>query len=139
MSSALGLIPIALALLAGCAGNSDALEKRLASMRDDIRRLQNDEDRANERLEAVELRQAHADAASARPAAQANAGTVTRPRLKVLHLAPDGEARDDQPSPDQPATDDGNSRTILRGQGKELEIKNSVSQNEGPSPGSGAK
>ncbi len=123
---------LALALLSGCASNSNALEKRLADLREDIRRLQNDNDRVNERLEAVELRQVHAESAAAKPAAQARTTTVTRPRLKVLHLGPNGEPGEE---PAAPAGAEDAPRMILKGQGKDLEIK----QNAGDSSSRGGQ
>ena len=80
----------ALPLVAGCAGNRDALEKRITALQNDVSRLQNHGDRLEERLEALELRKD----ASASPASTAlGQGVVDRPPLKVVKLEPQaGEA-----------------------------------------------
>ncbi len=41
--------------LLGCGSNKDTVEKRLADLRDEIVRIQNNQDRLGERLMAVEL------------------------------------------------------------------------------------
>jgi hypothetical protein len=107
--------------LAGCASDSDAVQKRLSDLQGDLRKLQNDTDRVNERLEAVEIRQARADAAANAPKAT-SAETVSRPRLKVLRLAPGDDAAAGEAKKEQP--EDG-PRMMLKGQGKELELKQS--------------
>jgi hypothetical protein len=147
------LCAVSLGLFSGCASDSDAVEKRLSQLRDDIRKLQNDNDRVSERLEAVELRQAHEVAARNAPKAPGPAAeTVSRPRLKVLRLSPEGEKVPADAATPEPAGQESAPRMILKGQGKELELRPgessqratprekpvAVSQNEGPSPSRGA-
>jgi hypothetical protein len=129
------------------------VDKRLSQLREDIRKLQNDNDRVSERLEAVELRQAQEVAARNAPTGAPKAAeTVSRPRLKVLHLTPDGEKAPVEGTAAEPAAQEGGPRMILKGQGKELELKPgessqrvtprekpvAVSQNEGVPPSRGA-
>jgi len=147
------LCVVSLGLFSGCASDSDAVEKRLSELREDIRKLQNDNDRVSERLEALELRQA-AQARSTPAPAEAAPETVSRPRLKVVRLSPDGKAPTEaEPAEAQPAPDEAPTM-ILKGEGKELELKPGaarpssrsapqekpvvVSQNEGASPSGGA-
>ncbi len=147
------LCAVSLGLFSGCASDSNAVEKRLSQLRDDIRKLQNDNDRVSERLEAVELRQAQEVAARNAPKAPgAAAETVSRPRLKVLHLSPGDDSPPAEGSAVQPASQDSAPPMILKGQGKELELKQGGSsrrdiaqekpvvlgQNEGASPSRGA-
>ncbi|HEY2410538.1 MAG TPA: hypothetical protein VGI10_31260 [Polyangiaceae bacterium] len=70
-------------LSAGCAGNHDALEKRITSLQNDVSRLQNHGDRLEERLEALELRKDTPPAA-----ASASDKIVDHPPLKVVKLEP---------------------------------------------------
>ncbi|HVJ20239.1 MAG TPA: hypothetical protein VM686_32715 [Polyangiaceae bacterium] len=148
------LCAVSLGLFSGCASDSDAVEKRLSQLRDDIRKLQNDNDRVSERLEAVELRQARTAASQNAPKAAASAETVSRPRLKVLHLTPGDENPTATGAGSEPTNPESGPRMILKGQGKELELKQgagdsssraapreknvALSQNEGASPGNGA-
>jgi len=118
------LCAVSLGLFSGCASDSDAVEKRLSQLREDIRKLQNDNDRVSERLEAVELRQAQAVAANNAPKAPSTgAETVSRPRLKVLHLTPDDEKPPTEGAAGEPAGQDSAPPMILKGQGKELELR----------------
>ena len=118
------LCAFSLGLFTGCASDSDAVEKRLSELREDIRKLQNDNDRVSERLEAVELRQAQEVAAHNAPKAPAgNPETVSRPRLKVLHLTPGDENPPAQGTAGEPAGQDQSPPMILKGQGKELELR----------------
>jgi len=146
------LCAVALGFFSGCASDSDAVEKRLSQLREDIRKLQNDNDRVSERLEAVELRQAQLAASQNAPAPGKEAETVSRPRLKVLHLTPGDETPTAEGADSAPSAQDSGPRMILKGQGKELELKQGdgdsssrgprerpvvVSQNEKASPRSG--
>jgi hypothetical protein len=127
---------LSLASLSGCASDSDAVEKRLAQLREEIRKLQNDSDRVGERLEAVELRQAREEAARSAPAPSPNADTVSRPRLKVLHLGPDGQSAANGPaSAEGGSKEEAGPRVVLKGQGKDL----ALSQNEGSAPAPASK
>lgn len=72
--------------LFGCASDREAVEKRLAGLRDDITRLQTENDRLGERVDALEAKGATPAAA---PATSDN--KLSRPPLKVVKLMP-GEA-----------------------------------------------
>jgi hypothetical protein len=120
----LGLFTLLLPLISGCATSSDAIEKKLSTLREEIQKLQNDNDRVSERLEAIELRQAREEAKGSEvKTAKEEPGVVTRPRLKVLHLSPEGSPDEGQPDPASAPASDGAPRMMLKGQGKDLELK----------------
>lgn len=110
----------------GCASSSDAVEKKLASLREEIQKLQNENDRMNERIEAIELRQAREEVKAAEAktseekAAKDEPAVVTRPPLKVLRLSPEG--KEDAGAAGGPAADTA-PRPLLKGQGKDLELR----------------
>ena len=99
------------------------MEKRLASLREDITRVQGENDRLSERVEALEVKQL---APASAQAAQSPSPRADRPALKVVKLVPD-DAGDGSPSsvataepsaeerPDAPG-----SRPVIRVRGKEL-------------------
>jgi TolA-binding protein len=75
--------------LSGCSSGLEGVEKRLSSMQDEITRLQNQNDRLVERVDAVEVKQektARTDKAAA--GAQA-ASAAERPSLKVVKVVPE--------------------------------------------------
>jgi hypothetical protein len=124
--SLLGLFTLLFPVISGCATSSDAIEKKLSSLREEIQKLQNENDRVSERLEAVELRQAREEAKGAEvKTAKDEPGVLTRPRLKVLHLSPDGTSNEGQPDPaaSPAAGQDSAPRMMLKGQGKDLELR----------------
>jgi hypothetical protein len=124
--SLLGLFTLLFPVISGCATSSDAIEKKLSGMREEIQKLQNENDRVSERLEAIELRQARAEAKGAEvKTAREEPGVVTRPQLKVLRLSPDGASEDGQAEPAAaPASgSDSAPRMMLKGQGKDLELR----------------
>jgi TolA-binding protein len=123
--SLLGLFSLLFPVISGCATNSEAIEKKLSSLREEIQKLQNENDRMSERLEAIELRQAReeAESAEAKNAKEAPA-VVTRPRLKVLHLSPES-APEEGPAPPASGAPGAKEepRIMLKGQGKDLELR----------------
>lgn len=108
-------------LVFGCSSDRDAIEKRLAGLRDDITRVQAENDRLSERVEALEVKQvtpavAHAPAASARS---------DRPALKVVKLVPGEDGGESlaagpgvETSPEE-RPDAPGSRPVIRVRGKE--------------------
>ena len=107
---------------AGCASDRNAIDKRMAGLREDITRLQAENDRLGERVDALEVR--NGAAAPKTPANSApSAPKVERAPLKVVKLLPgdaagvagegdSGElAADDRP--DAPGT-----RPVIRLRGK---------------------
>lgn len=80
-------------LLVGCSSDRDAMEKRLGSLREDITRLQADNDRLGERVGRLEVTSTPAlapTAGAAQAAADQPASTakLERPPLKVIRLVP---------------------------------------------------
>lgn len=96
--------------LLGCSSGLDGVEKRLGTMQDEITRLQNQNDRLVERVDAIEV----SGAKATRTEKAAVANSHERPSLKVVKVVPEdtsgmpsspqvgtpapGEAADD-PSP----------------------------------------
>jgi uncharacterized coiled-coil protein SlyX len=127
---AMNLKPKAFALgcclvLAGCSSGLEGVDKRLAAMQDEITKMQNQNDRLVERLDAIEVRQAKAESAP-KPAGLAS-GTSERPSLKVVKVVPEDDSG--MPSPQVgtqapgEAADDPSPRPVikLRGSGKSSE------------------
>lgn len=114
---------LALALVSGCGSGLEGVDKRLAAMQDEITKVQSQNDRLVERLDAVEARQAKAESA-AKPAQPAASGATERPSLKVVKVVP--EDNSGMPSPQVgtqapgDAADDPSPRPVikLRGGGK---------------------
>lgn len=75
---------------AGCASDKNAIDKRMAGLRDDITRLQAENDRLGERMEALEVK-TPAPAPKNAAAAAPTDTKVERAQLKVVKLLP-GEA-----------------------------------------------
>lgn len=113
---------LALGALLGCSSGLEGVEKRLSSMQDEITRLQNQNDRLVERVDAMEVKQAKVTAPT--PKAGTPSTTSERPTLKVVKVVPEDNAG--MPSPQvgtQPpgeAADDPSPRPVikLRGGGK---------------------
>lgn len=114
---------VTVAMLLGCSSGLEGVEKRLSTMQDEITRLQNQNDRLVERVDAMEVREAKQ--ASQVKAAQAPA--AERPSLKVVKVVPEDTAG--MPSPQVgtqapgEAADDPSPRPLikLRGGGKSSE------------------
>jgi hypothetical protein len=114
---------LAATLLSGCSSGLEGVDKRLSAMQDEIVKVQNQNDRLVERIDAMEARQAKSEA-SAKPAALA-ASSSERPSLKVVKVLP--EDTSGMPSSPQVGTvapgeaaDDPSPRPVikLRGGGK---------------------
>ena len=119
---------LSLGALLGCSSGLEGVQKRLSSMQDEITRLQNQNDRLVERVDAMEVRDAKATpAGKSRPATQAAAAASERPSLKVVKVVP--EDTSGMPSPQVgtqapgEAADDPSPRPVikLRGSGKSAE------------------
>jgi len=132
----------------GCGKDHDATEKRLHQLQDELTRLQNSNDRLEERVTSLELTRAPPSGATAQPVPDAAEQTVERPPLKVVRLGPEqpkapsseesaraakGEASEPASEPAPPGDD--SPRTLIRGQGSRLETRVS----RGKSTGSGFK
>jgi hypothetical protein len=76
-------ICVAIAALTGC-GSGARLEKQIADVKQELLRVQNDYDRLEERLGALETSQS-------RPTAAAPAQRPERPALKVVRMAPEDD------------------------------------------------
>jgi hypothetical protein len=72
--------------LAGCAGKSQALEKRLADLETQLTQVQNENDRLVERVGSLELQRAAAP--PPQPAASDEPTVLERPPLKVIRVDP---------------------------------------------------
>ncbi|HET9960353.1 MAG TPA: hypothetical protein VFQ61_37940 [Polyangiaceae bacterium] len=81
------------ALALSCSSDRDAVEKRLAGLREDITRLQSQNDRLAERVEVLESRPAPVSAP------QPTEPRAERPPLKIVRLYP-GEASPTAGEPD---------------------------------------
>lgn len=86
--------PLVLCLLVGglfgCSSGLEGVEKRLSSMQDEITRLQNQNDRLVERVDAVEEVQQSKKARTDKSAAAAQTtSTSERPSLKVVKVVPE--------------------------------------------------
>lgn len=69
----------------GCSSDHEAMEKRLASLRDDITHLQAENDRLNERVDGLESKSA---TVAEKPMSPAPAATQEHPALRVVKLEP---------------------------------------------------
>ncbi|MCA9593009.1 MAG: hypothetical protein KC776_06845 [Myxococcales bacterium] len=115
----LGVVVAMGGALAGCGSNKDNVEKRLSELRDEIVRLQNNQDRLAERVMAVELARMQEPAAKPKAAA---AERVERPPLKVIRLEPDAPAAAPrEPSAEEKSQDDASDapRPVIRVRGKQ--------------------
>jgi hypothetical protein len=107
-------------LALGCASEGQALEKRLAKLQEDVTRIQGENDRMTERLDAVELRQATAARQEER-VATAEPTTITRPKLKIVHVEADDAPVAD--AVDTSAADESGPRVVIQGEGKSIESR----------------
>ncbi|MDF3071212.1 MAG: hypothetical protein K0R38_6813 [Polyangiaceae bacterium] len=110
-------------LLAGCSSGLEGVDKRLSAMQDEITKVQSQNDRLVERLDAVEARQTKTESNGRSPAAGSAASASERPSLKVVKVVPEDNAG--MPSPQVgtqapgEAADDPSPRPVikLRGSG----------------------
>ena len=111
----------------GCSG-TDRLKKQVSGLETQLTAMRADQDRLEERLAAVEL-----NAAVPRQAPAAAADRVERPRLKVIHLAPDGPEASSEPAvaPPSAAAEPAGRRPIIRGTGdRVIKVGDPESQDE---------
>jgi outer membrane murein-binding lipoprotein Lpp len=113
------ILAVALSPLAsGCAGN-DGLRKQVTGLETQVTSMRADQDRLEERLAALELtssQAAHESRNHPGPASE----RIERPRLKVIHLAPDDDGAAAEPSnePAPPSAGDSAAhRPVIRGTG----------------------
>ena len=101
VQSVLSLLVIAVAMPAlGCAGTGkNAIKRRVSELREEVTRLQNEQDRLEERLSALEMGGAPA-AAPQRAATEMGDEPVKRPKLKVIRLGPDSPEPEASEQPD---------------------------------------
>jgi hypothetical protein len=117
----------------GCSSGLEGVEKRLGSMQDEITKLQNQNDRLVERVDAMEVREAKAEKAAK---AAAPVASAERPSLKVVKVVPEDTSGMPSPQVGTPApgeaADDPSPRPVikLRGGGKN-EGKSSKGEGEG--------
>jgi hypothetical protein len=106
----------------GCASDRDAIDKRMAGLREDITRLQAENDRLGERVDALEVK---GSPPAAKSAAASGAPKVERAALKVVKLVPGEAVASSDPEaaelaaderPDAPGT-----RPVIRLRGKSEE------------------
>jgi tol-pal system protein YbgF len=100
--------------LVGCAGGKDAADKQIDALQAEISRMQQDQDRINERLGGVESRQDKLERGPTGEGTAAAAGSE-RPPLQVVVLRPDTEGGGD-PDP-RDAVDNDAPRTTVRAEG----------------------
>jgi hypothetical protein len=110
------------ASLAGCASGKDPVDKQLSKLREEVAHLQSETDRMGERLDAMEVRQASTPKAPDERVALGS-GTLSRPKLKVVHVEPgdnDAFAAASDLTPVSEEADTG-PRLVIEGEGKSLE------------------
>jgi hypothetical protein len=118
-------LPFVIAIMSlgtGCSSGKNALEKRVASLQEELVALQNTNDGLSERMTAIEMRQMRSAGVPSR-AESDEPSQIDRPPLKVVRMGPGARAPD--PSEDPEAAiengDDGAERPMIRdlGSGKQ--------------------
>lgn len=127
-------VAMAPALLLGC-GGSDGTRRQVASLEKEIVGMRADQDRLEERLAALELRDRAGGSGSRPPAVTRSEEPVERPRLKVIHMAPENTepapvAAPETAPPEGPAA----RRPVIRGTGERV-IKMFDAESSSPSRG----
>ena len=116
-------------LVAGCGGGqSDALQKRVNALQDELTVLQGAVDRLEEQLAARDAAAAPREARSEPPAP---ATAPQRPRLQIVKVQPGSPDVDDGPAPaaePEPAPPEGEAapdapRPVIRGTGDRIETE----------------
>jgi len=98
----------------GC-GSSDRLKKQVSQLESQVTAMRADQDRLEERLSALEL------SPPTPPRASASADDrLERPRLKVIHLEPEGEQRAEPGDVPEATAEPTGSRPIIRGTGDRI-------------------
>jgi hypothetical protein len=123
---------VAAALCTACGSEADAHKKRVRELEEELTRLQNGQDRLDERVASLELSRAAPEEASSSPGKAGNeaseqpeAAHLERPPLKVFKLAPAGNGGSatppavEEPSPAE--EESGEARTVIRGRGQNVE------------------
>lgn len=105
--------------LAACAGEHDTVEKQLAKLRAQVAEVQNENDRMSERLDAMEAQRASAPPPDQR-VASAEPEAVTRPRLKVVRVDPEGDSAELAAAESEA---EAAPRVVIQGEGKSLETR----------------
>ncbi len=105
-----------------CSSGLDGVEKRLGTMQDEITKLQNQNDRLVERVDAMEVRDAKDRKASASSAANTGSAAAERPNLKVVKVVPEDTSGMPSPQVGTPApgeaADDPGPRPVIKLRGK---------------------
>ncbi|HYP88421.1 MAG TPA: hypothetical protein VEQ59_09710 [Polyangiaceae bacterium] len=126
---------LGVALLGGCSSGLDGVDKRLSAMQDEIAKVQNQNDRLVERLDAVELRQAKSEVA-AKPSAPV-VSSSERPSLKVVKVVPEDTSGMPSPQvgtvPANEAADDPSPRPVIKLRGGGGGKNDSKNKGEGES------
>lgn len=115
------LVLCLVAATTGCGSGLAGVDKRLGAMQDEITKLQSQNDRLVERIDAVEVRQAQTERASKPAAAAANVNE--RPSLKVVRVVPEDNSgmpssQVGQPPPGD-AADDPSPRPVIKLRGSD--------------------
>lgn len=114
---------LGVAWLSGCGSGLDGVDKRLSAMQDEIARVQSQNDRLVERIDAMEVRQAKVEAAQSEKAKVAAAPSSSeRPSLKVVKVVPEDTSGMPSPQvgtvPPGEAADDPSPRPLIKLRGK---------------------
>jgi len=111
----LSVLAVLLSPMLSACGGSEGMKKQVAGLETQLTAMRADQDRLEERLAALELSASQSSHAGGAPAAE----RVERPRLKVIHLAPDEDGAPAEPANEAPApsTNDTAHRPIIRGTG----------------------
>jgi hypothetical protein len=111
---------LALAGLPGCSSGLEGVDKRLHAMQDEITKIQSQNDRLVERIDAMEVRHAKTDGANKPASANATVASNTseRPSLKVVKVVPEDSSGMPSPQVGTPppgeAADDPSPRPVIK-------------------------
>jgi outer membrane murein-binding lipoprotein Lpp len=141
------ILPVA-ASVAGCGSSKDSLEKKLASLQEDVTLLQNEHDRMAERMQALEIKALQAAPQRAAKAESEEPARVVRPPLRVVRVTPGSEnadaATDGENAEIAPAPESTAKRPLIKEYGKPpppakaspavRAVSGTLIQDRGPSP-----